>query len=162
MTTIEIPESVTSIGYNAFGGCTGLNSIDVDPKSTNYLCINGVLFKKESKRLIKFPEARTGDYSVPAETISIDERAFHGTKLNCIRIGESVKFIGYKAFLDSNISELHLKNKNQESIEIEDGAFNGLENCTLYVPIGTGYRYRHDERFKDKFKEIIIEQQEWQ
>jgi hypothetical protein len=34
LTTIEIPDSVTSIGYSAFDGCTGLTSIEIPDSVT--------------------------------------------------------------------------------------------------------------------------------
>ena len=43
-----------------------------------------------------------------------------------------------------------------KNIEIDEKAFDDLSDCTLFVPIGTGYAYRHDERFK-VFKEVKIE-----
>ncbi|MCQ2257171.1 MAG: hypothetical protein MJZ41_04150 [Bacteroidaceae bacterium] len=43
-------------------------------------------------------------------------------------------------------------------ISINDYAFNkfALDQCTLYVPVGTGYAYRHHPVFGE-FKEVIIE-----
>ena len=43
-----------------------------------------------------------------------------------------------------------------ENIDIEEKAFDGLSECTLFVPVGTEEAYRHDERFK-VFKEVKIE-----
>lgn len=66
--------------------------------------------------------------------------------------------IGAKAFCYSpNLQELHLRNEHPENIKIDKDAFEGLTQCTLFVPIGTGDAYRHDERFKGKFKEVKIE-----
>ena len=55
-----------------------------------------------------------------------------------------------------NLKEVHLYNDNPSGLEIGEDAFSGLEDCTLYIPIGTGYAYGHDERFK-VFKEIKTE-----
>ena len=48
--------------------------------------------------------------------------------------------------------------EHHEDLKIDEKAFYNLniENCTLYVPIGTGYAYRHHPVFS-KFKEVIIE-----
>ena len=49
LTSITIPESVTSIGYGAFYKCTGLTSINVDKNNPIYCSQNGVLFTKDMK-----------------------------------------------------------------------------------------------------------------
>jgi hypothetical protein len=68
-----------------------------------------------------------------------------------------VASIGESAFKGcSSLKEFHLRNEHPENIKIEEGAFDGISECTLFVPIGTGYAYRHDERFK-VFKEVKIE-----
>ena len=132
---------------------------EIDTKNPYYCSIDGVLYLKGLGKLVKFPEARTGDFFVPLETTTIAEGAFCGTNLNCIRIGESIKVIERQAFVNGKIKELHIQNKRPKSIELDKDAFASLESCILYVPIGTGYRYRHDERF-NVFKEVKIEKQE--
>lgn len=56
-----------------------------------------------------------------------------------------------------SLRELHIRHEHPEELEIDIDAFDALENCTLYVPVGTGYAYRHHPAFKGKFKEVIIE-----
>lgn len=57
----------------------------------------------------------------------------------------------------ASLQELHIHQERPEEIVIEEEAFDGLNNCILYVPIGTGYAYRHHPAFEGKFKEVIIE-----
>ena len=79
------------------------------------------------------------------------------SSLISVEIPDSVTSIEEKAFEDcTNLREIHMLNNNPQNITIADMAFSGLTGCTLYVPIGTGYAYSHDERFRD-FKEIKIE-----
>jgi len=56
----------------------------------------------------------------------------------------------------SSLKEIHLRNEHPENIKVDYRAFEELSNCTLFVPVGTGYAYRHDWRF-DVFKEVKIE-----
>lgn len=88
----------------------------------------------------------------------INSSAFtHCTSLTSIIIPSSVLQIGDDIFSGcSNLNELHLRVENPEDIKLGKYAFRDLENCILFVPIGTGYAYRHDERFK-MFKEVKIE-----
>ena len=72
---------------------------------------------------------------IPNSVTSIEEYAFEG----CL-----------------GLKEFHLRNEHPENIKIDYGAFDALSECTLFVPIGTGYAYRHDGRFK-VFKEVKIE-----
>ena len=95
---------------------------------------------------------------IPNSVTCIRDSVFLGCKsLTSIEISNSVKNFGRNAFWGcTNLKEIHLRNEHPEDIEIEVHAFYGLTDCTLYVPIGTGYAYRHDERFK-VFKEIKTE-----
>ena len=77
--------------------------------------------------------------------------------MTSIEIPESVTSIGKCAFNRCpNLKEFHLRNEHPENIKIDEKAFDNLSDCTLFVPTGTGYAYRHDERFK-VFKEVKIE-----
>jgi hypothetical protein len=53
--TCTIPDSVSSIGYGAFYGCSGLTMIAVDPGNTVYSSLDGVLFDKNKATLILPP-----------------------------------------------------------------------------------------------------------
>lgn len=142
LTSIEIPDSVTSIGELAFEGCTGLTSPIINSTLLAYV-----------------PASYEGEYEIPDGIKTICGGAFIDANLSSIRIGESVKTIEDFAFDNSKISELHLNNKRPESLRLAESAFASLENCTLFVPVGAGYRFRFDYRFKI-FKEIKIEKQE--
>lgn len=79
LTSITIPESVTSIGangYSAFIGCTRLTLILVDEENPNYRSQDGVLFNKEMTWLLDYPEGKTGAYSIPEGVISIGSWEF--------------------------------------------------------------------------------------
>lgn len=53
------------------------------------------------------------------------------------------------------ISEVHIKAKDPNTQEMKFDE-EDVKNITLYVPIGTGYAYRHHPEFR-KFKEVKIE-----
>jgi hypothetical protein len=100
VTSITIPNSVNSIGYNAFGGCINLNSIMVATPNSFYSSVNGVLFNNNQTSLIRYPAARDGSsYSIPSSVTSLETDAFNNcTKLISITIPSSVTSIGSSAF----------------------------------------------------------------
>ena len=55
LTSVEIPDSVTSIGDYAFSGCNKLKTIEASSSNVNFQTIDGVLFTKDGKTLLRFP-----------------------------------------------------------------------------------------------------------
>ena len=101
--------------------------------------------------------ASLSSLEIPNTVIKIGKYALN----NCIMvtsllIPNSVTEIGENAFTGCrSLVELHLRNK--EPIDFS-AAFEGLDlsKITLYVPIGSGYDYRHHP-FYSKFKEVVTE-----
>ena len=53
---INIPDSVKSIGDNAFYGCSVLKKIEVSPDNSYYSSSNGILYNKDKSEFIYIPE----------------------------------------------------------------------------------------------------------
>ncbi|MBQ1836690.1 MAG: leucine-rich repeat domain-containing protein, partial [Paludibacteraceae bacterium] len=125
----------------------------------NYISIDGVLYDKGKKTLIQCPGGKTS-IEIPNSVTSIGKGAFKGCEaLTSIEIPNSVTSIESEAFGGCTaLTSIHIRCEHPENLEIHKYAFYGtnIENCTLYVPIGTGYAYRHHPVFS-KFKEVIIE-----
>ena len=96
----SIPNSVTSIGYRAFYGCTSLASITVADNNQSYCDVDGVLFNKDKTELVQYPAGKTSaSYSIPNSVTEIGDDAFsHCTSLASITIPDSVTSIGAYAF----------------------------------------------------------------
>ena len=100
VSSLTIPDSVTSIGEDAFDGkdeviaisigsgitdiseledplsSSRLQSITVSPDNPNYSSANNVLFNKEKTELISFPKSKKGKYSIPETVSKISDYAF--------------------------------------------------------------------------------------
>lgn len=147
LTSIKIPNSVTKIESNAFSYCSSLISINIPNSIT---CIGESAF---------YECHSLSSIVIPNGVQKIEEYTFYKcTSLISIVIPNSVEYICNSAFYYcSNLKELHLKHKHPENLwYISFSTFSDLSDCTLFVPIGTGYAYRHDNRFK-VFKEVVIE-----
>ena len=117
--TIEIPDSVTSIGLAAFSKCSSLTSIEIPDGVTSI--DSSAFYRCSSLTSIEIPDSVT----------SIGERAFYECgSLSSVTIGNSVTSIGYSAFYDCD---------SLTSVVIPDSvtsigpyAFSGCSSLTIY------------------------------
>ena len=123
LTTVAIPDSVKSIGNEAFALCTSITKIVVDENNPNYSSDEiGVLYDKNKTKLLRAPVGIT-EYVIPDTVKSIGNYAFeqcdkltniivpncvtdignhafeYCTSLTSITISDSVTHIGNQAFL---------------------------------------------------------------
>jgi len=99
LTSITIPNSVTTIGELAFTG-SGLTNIIVDDMNTDYKSIDGNLYTKDETILIQYAIGKNETtFVVPNGVASIDNNAFYGCELlTSVTIGNGVTSIGDWAF----------------------------------------------------------------
>ena len=112
--TIEIPESVNSIGTNAFTDTQWEHDQLAD---NDEIIVNGVLCKVSID---------SGTYNIPDSVEVIGAYAFAGCKgLKEVKLPSGIKRIEYGAFSDMNISEIVVP----KSVDyIGNEAFEGIEN----------------------------------
>jgi hypothetical protein len=97
--SVSIPSSVTSIGHFVFGLCAGLSSIAVSALNPTYSSADGLLFNKNQTQLILCPPGRSGSYVIPNSITGIEAKAFYGcTALTSVAVPDSVTSIGGSAF----------------------------------------------------------------
>jgi hypothetical protein len=107
LTSLTIPESITSIDPGAFSpgfnqlwlGCTSLKEFVVSEQNADYTTIDGILFNKDKTIIVVYPYAKASVYTIPSSVTSIGQTAFQGCRnLINITIPNSVISIGTAAF----------------------------------------------------------------
>lgn len=152
---IDIPASVTSIGKQVFNFNIKLTDINVEEGNTKYKSMNGTLYSKDQKTIIKLPEGKDyEEYAVPYGVKVIDDGAFYNCYkiramslpdtletigdnafYNCawltyLNLPNSVKTIGKYAFYMAKITEINLP-EGLKSIGEYAFAYSGVNDITI-------------------------------
>ncbi|MCL1933575.1 MAG: leucine-rich repeat domain-containing protein [Candidatus Azobacteroides sp.] len=151
---IEIPDNTFSIDIEAFSGCESLEYVILGknveeirngrvfsfcnnlkyfivPEENGYFkSIDGVLYSKNGKTLIRFPNAKSSTYSIPQD-VKIGDCSFSGCiSLESIYIPEDLTEIGDYAFeLCENLKTVNIP----ENISVLIGTFSGCTSLTSIV-----------------------------
>lgn len=176
---VTIPASVREIGEKAFAACDALENITVDPDNRYYASKDGVLFNKDFTKIIAYPTARQGAYSIPDSVTEIAPWAFwvctglteiaipdsvikigEGAFLYCIGltdivIPDGVAEIGYRAFNTcQNIAEIIIPCSVKN---IADGVFWNCENlCSISIDTkNENYASKDGVLFDKSFSKLI-------
>ena len=132
LTSITIPNSVTSIGSSAFQYCSSLTSIVVAVDNPNYSSIGPLLLNKNGTELIAGAGA-SGDFTIPSSVTSIGLAAFAScTSLTSINIPDSVTSIGGSAFVGcSSLTSVTIPNSVTSIGERAFQNCSGLTSATI-------------------------------
>ncbi len=107
---INIPEKLENIGLGAFECCTSLESYNVSENNETFTSVDGVIFSKDMKTLILYPEGRKDtEYTIPdgvekIKSVGDYPGALNSQSLEKVIIPESVteipeNTIGYYNFI---------------------------------------------------------------
>ena len=110
MSTIEIPQSVTTIGYGALELCNSLIAIEVDSGNPNYKSVDGVLFTGDGTTLVCCPPGNErSEYTIPDGVTTIDILSFGMCRnLTSVVIPRSVQTISSQAFYHCGIETIRI------------------------------------------------------
>ncbi|MBR3455804.1 MAG: leucine-rich repeat protein [Bacteroidaceae bacterium] len=99
---LYIPAFIKEIKWS-FYECTNLERIVVDKDNPYFKDIDGVLYSKDGKELIAYPNAHCKTYQVPAGVVKIAHSAFKSCSgIEIVRLPKSLTEIGINAFYQCN------------------------------------------------------------
>ena len=102
--SVEIPAGVTEIDYQVFHNCSDITAINVSDENQYYCSIDGSLFDKEGKTLIKYADGKPeSEYMIPSGVTAIEDFAFwYCENLTKIEIPDGAEYIGDFTFFGCN------------------------------------------------------------
>lgn len=125
LTSITIPENITSIGRCAFSGCDGLTNITIPDSVTS---IGSAAFENCSGLT---------SIVIPDSVTSIDHWAFqYCTGLTSATIGNGVKSISRYAFWDCDSLEDIYFNGTKDQWNVIKKIDSGIKNCIIHCTDG--------------------------
>ena len=135
ITSITIPDSITSIDNVAFKNCSSLEELRYTGNIQDWCAIKGLSgltqYGKTTKRLYINGNEITGELNIPNGVADIPSYAFYGcSALTSVTIPEGVTNIGYSAFgWCSNLANITIPNS---VTSIEAYAFNFCDKLQYY------------------------------
>ena len=171
--SLSLPEGLSSVKQYAFQGCQNLESLSL-PASFNsfenfsfyagerfstinvaegnlvYSSVDGILFSKDKKTLVKSPSGKSGAYTVPDGVLSIGQGAFeYCQKLTSVALPDSLQEICKNAFGWTAIESMTIP---ASVVTIFDHIFNGNTSLkSLAFSDANGWYYTSaDANFKTR------------
>lgn len=136
--SIYIPASVESIECNPFRGCRGLKSITISSDNPNYTIYKYGLIRKDEMRLISYPYGLIDDtFAIPDGITIIDDYAFGYESPSCNKmiIPDTVETIGDGALCFSHAITIEIGSGVKE---MGYGAFDYAHSIkTVFIAEGT-------------------------
>lgn len=123
---------------NPFPSCSSLKNIIVSDRNPNHVCIDGVLYTKESNKLLCYPNIKMDrSYMIEDGTKVVVRSAFQGNQyIESLVIPNSVTEIGEYAFSGTSLKNILLPSGLKR---IESGLFDGSALESIIVPEGIEY-----------------------
>jgi len=89
---VVLPQNVVEVGSTAFSKCLSLENIFVDPRNPAYIDVDGILFTKDMRELVYYPEGRTKDivYAIPETVTRMENPFFYKTHVKELIIPPTV------------------------------------------------------------------------
>ena len=145
LTSIFIPNTITSIAFDAFQNCDQLLSIVIEDGAKKYSSPNGCNAVIYSQSAIVMLQSGCRNTVIPDNVLMISQKAFEGqTELTKIVIPSSVSIINQEAFYGCSKLTSVVMTRTQPLLFAGVGtdAFGRISpDCVLTVPAGTRQAY---------------------
>ena len=143
LTGLNLPETLTSIGYYAFSTGEAFETISVSEDNNYFSSEDGVLFNKDKTVLAQYPAGRTGEYTVSESVLTIGFGAFHSSRLSQVNLPEGLTKIEDWAFFNSSLTEIVFP----ESLSVIGGAAFRSSEKLVNINISAGVKEIQDVAF---------------
>lgn len=155
LTSLDIPASTSKIEIGNFTGCTNLETINVEADNQYYQSIDGVLYTKDGKTLMAYPNKKGTTYIVLEGTETIEAYAFCMTEVENLTLPASVQNVDdYALGLCNKLSRLKVKAVTPS--EASSSSFVGtLSSVMLILPCGSKDAYQIANGWKI-FTNIVV------
>lgn len=104
--TLNLPKGLKGFGGNLLG-IDSLENVNITD-GENFTSKDGILYSRDGKTLVYYPQGRTGRFTVPEGVEAIESHAFRYSAIRSITLPETLKSIGSGAFSDSGITTLDI------------------------------------------------------
>jgi len=143
LTLLTMPESLQTIGYDAFSYCTSLAKFIVKKDNPNYCSVSGVLFNKDTTKLVLCPNGKSGQYSIPKSVKTIESGAFYNCdKLTQLAISDSITKIDGSTFIGCwSLSKYSVSNTNPTYCSRDGVLFNKDTTLLVAYPVKKSSQY---------------------
>ena len=146
--SVNIPANVTKLGVrdlegdlndetlsNPFTFCHSLQRLTVSTDNPAFYSSDNVLFSKDGKTIVAYPEARNSSYNIPESVSIIASMAFAGCySVENVTIPESVTTLGENTFWCAGLTSIVIPSSIHK---INNWTFRGCSNLE-YVNISEG------------------------
>lgn len=92
--SVQFGKGLVKLNSKAFTQCYSLTRIDVDEENEKYCSVDGILFSKDMKTLLRFPSNSADTYTIPATVETIGDYSFNDCyNLRTLNFTDGVKII---------------------------------------------------------------------
>ena len=153
--SVTLPASLQRICTMPFRDCPNLKEILISEDNTNYKTVDGVLYTKDGKTLIQYPQAKGDSYVIGEGTETIAYGAFavlfSDSILTKVEFPQSLKMIENAAFYRCPLQEIPVFPDSLEKIGVlafgEDLSRGHAENPIGTLHLGPNVQYIGGEAF---------------
>ena len=130
LTRFDVTAKVSYLNGSAFFGANSLKTFTVAKSNVNYTVFDGVLFNKTASKIVAYPAAKSGAYTIKDGVTSIGDYAFGYAKIKNIDLNKTER-IGEYAFAFSSLETVAITD-NVVALSASSFAYNfNLKTVTL-------------------------------